>query len=154
RARNPTEVNDDNPFNRPLHPAIKAEYGAINVQAQANTTVVDACMHIIENSSWDTLHEVVMSQATAADFEQAIRGMELEKLRRFIRRMYEMRLQRATYDPHFGSATERFVEACRNIANDAAFPRLAALVKRLFEGTALASELAPQEPRAGQLPQP
>ena len=117
------------------------------------TTVFDVCRYIIENSGWGTLQEVAMRQATAADFEAAIRGMEIDKLRRFMRRMIEMRLQRATYDPHFGSATERFVKACRAIASDAASPRLAGLVNRLFEGTALASELAPPPNGAGQPPQ-
>lgn len=154
RASNPAEVNDENPFNRPLHPAIKAEFAAIEAQAQANTTVIEVCMHIIENNGWGTLQEVAMRQATATDFEAAIRGMEIDELRRFMRRMIEMRLQRATYDQHFGSATERFVEACRTIANDAASPRLAGLVKRLFEGTTLASELTPQANAAGQAPQP
>lgn len=153
KARNPADI-DDNPFNNPLHPAIKAEFAAIKTQTQANATVIDACMHIMENSSWGTLQEVAMRQATATDFEVAIRGMGIEELRRFMRRMTEMRLQRTKYDQHFGSATERFMEACRTITNDAASPRLAGLVKRLFEGSALESELAPHTYVTNQLPQP
>lgn len=145
KKSNPTTVNDENPFNNPLHPKIQAEFAAINTTAQAKATVVDACMHIIENSGWGTLQEVTMQRATVADFEAAIREMkDLDKLRGFMRRMIEMRLNRATYDPHFGTATEHFMEACRNISNDAASPRLASLIQRLFGGTALASELAPQ----------
>ena len=105
-------------------------------------------MHIMENGGWGTMQEVAMKGATAADFESAIRGMEIEKLRKFMRRMIEMRLQRQTYDPHFGTATERFVEACRAIANDPASSRLAGLIKRLFAGTALASELLPIQAQA------
>lgn len=152
RESKPSTVNDENPFNNPLHPKIQAEFAAINATAQANATVVDACMHVIEHSSWGTLQEVALRQATVADFEVTIREMEdLEKLRRFMRQMTKMRIQRATYDPHFGTATERFVEACRAIANDAASPRLACLVQRLF-GEPLASELAPQSYTAGQTP--
>lgn len=154
RSRNPASVDDENSFNRPLHPAIEAEFAATRAQAQTNATVIEACMHITENRSWGTLQEVTMRQATVADFEEAIRGMEPDELPRFMRRMIEMRLQRTTYDPHFGSATDRFVEACQTIANDAASPRLAGLVKRLFERTSLASELAPQAQDAVQLPQP
>jgi hypothetical protein len=147
RASNPTKVNDDNPFNNPLHPKIQAEFAAIKANAQTKTNVVDACMYIIENSGWGSLQEVAMRQAKATDFENAIRDMDdLDKLRRFMRRMIEMRLQKETYDPHFGGASERFVEACRTIVNDKASPRLAGLVKRLFEGTVLASELIKQEP--------
>jgi hypothetical protein len=146
KATRPTTVNDENPFNNPLHSKIQVEFTAIKASAQANTTVVDACMDIIENSGWGTLQEVAMRQATAADFETAIRNMEdLDKLRHFMGRMIKMRLQKVTYDPHFGGVTERFIEACRTIASDTASPRLAGLVKRLFEGTALASELTLQE---------
>lgn len=154
KASNPLNVDDDNPFNNPLHPKIQAEFAAIKANAQANTTVVDACMDIIENSGWGTLQEVAMKRATADDFEAAIREMDdLDKLRRFMRRMIEMRLQRATYDPRFGTATERFVEACRTIAHDTASPRLAGLIQHLFAGTALESELVLQSPAIGQAPQ-
>lgn len=155
RESNPSIVNDENPFNSPIHPKIQAEFAAIKATAQANATVVDGCMHIIEYSGWGTLQEAALRQATAADFEAAIREMEdLDKLRRFMRQMINMRIQRVTYDPHFGTATERFVEACRAIANDAASPRLACLVKRLFGGTSLASELAPQSNAVAQTPHP
>lgn len=144
KATMPAMVNDDNPFNNPLHPNIRAEFDAIKENVQTNTTVVDACMDIIENSGWGTLQEVAMRQATADDFEAAIRDMkDLDMLSRFMRRMIELRLRKETYDPHFGGATVRFVEACRTIASDTTSPRLAGLIKRLFEGTALASELIP-----------
>lgn len=142
KAGNPTEVSDENPFNNPLHPKIKQEFDRIKAEVHANASVVQACMSIIRNSGWGTLEEVAMRRATAADFEAAIRDMEdLDQLRRFMQKMMRMRLQRETFDPHFGSATERFVEACRTIANDATTPRLARLIKRLFEGTALAADL-------------
>lgn len=144
RESNPSTVNDENPFGNPLHPKIQAEFDAVKATAEANATVVDACMHVIENSGWGALQKVALRQATAADFEAAIREMEdLDKFRRFMRQMINMRIQRATYDPHFGKATEHFVEACRTIANDAGSPRLASLVKRLFGETPLASELSP-----------
>lgn len=63
-----------------------------------------------------------------------------------------MRLQRDTYDAHFGSATERFIEACRIIANEATSPWLARLIKRLFEGSALAAELSEPPAPGGDLP--
>lgn len=151
-AKKHEQVSDDNPFNRPLHRAIAAEFSAIKTQAQARTTVLDACMHVIDSRGWGTMQEVAMKGATAADFESAIRNMEIEKLRRFMRRMIEMRLQRQTYDLHFGTATERFVEACRTIGNDPASSRLAGLIKRLFAGTALASELSPPQAQPAPVP--
>lgn len=80
--------------------------------------MVEASNHIIEYSGWGTVQEVAMKRATADDFESAIREMDIEDLPKFMRRMIQMRLQRSTYDQHFGHATDRFIEACRTIAND------------------------------------
>lgn len=152
RGRNLSPLNDENPFGNPLHSKIQAEFSAIKATAQANATVVDACMHLIDNNGWGTLQEVALRRATAADFESAIREMDdLDKLRRFMRQMIRMRLHCASYDPHFGSATQRFVEACRTLANDAASPRLAGLVRHVFSATPLASELAPESEGGEQL---
>ncbi len=152
KAQKHEQVDDDNPFNRPLHKSIAAAFAAVNAQAQARTTVLDACTHVMEQGGWGTMQEVAMKGATAADFESVIRNIDIEKLRRFMRRMIEMRLQRKTYDPHFGTATERFVEACRTISNDPASTRLAGLIKSLFAGTSLASELTPQQAQAAPVP--
>ncbi len=84
-----------------------------------------------------------MKRATVADFDAAIRGMDIDSLRRFMRRMIDMRLQRATFDAHFGTATQHFIDACRAISNDSNAPRLAGLIKKLFASTALAAELTP-----------
>lgn len=137
------DVEDDNPFNNPIHPDIKAAFEAAKARVQARATVVNACIDIIDNSGWGTLQEMAMRRATAEDFDAAIRGMDIDTLRRFMRRMIEMRLQRATYDAHFGTATQHFIEACRAILNDPNSLRLASLIKKLFERTALAVELTP-----------
>jgi hypothetical protein len=135
------DVEDENPFNNPIHPDIKAAFDAAKARVQASATVVDACIDIIDNSGWGTLQEMAMKRATVEDFAAAIRGMDIDTLRRFMRRMIEMRLQRAAYDAHFGTATQHFIEACRAISNDVNSPRLAILIKKLFERTALAVEL-------------
>jgi hypothetical protein len=143
-----TAPNDENPFGNPLHSDIRAVFDAANAHAQAQATVVDACNHIVEQSGWGTMQEVAMKRATTADFESAIRDMNVESLPKFMRRMIQMRLQRGTYDPHFGNATERFMDACRAIANDPSpeSARLAKLMKRLFAKTALATELDLSQP--------
>jgi hypothetical protein len=152
KSKNLDRINDDNLFNRPLHAAIVAEFDAINNQSQARTTVLDACMHVIENSGWGTMQQVAMKSATASDFESAIRNMDIDKLKRFMRRMIEMRIQRQTYDPHFGTATDRFVEACRSISNDNTSSRLAGLIERLFTGAGLAFELASPQVQDAHVP--
>lgn len=145
RANPPPQVSDDNPFNRPLHPSIKAAFAAINAKAQDRLTVVDACTTIIEQSGWGAMEEVAMRRTTVADFETAVREMDVDSLRKFMRRMIEMSLQPQAYKQHFGDATDRFVEACRLIANDQNSPRLARLIRLLFARTALAPRLEKQD---------
>ncbi|MGU7842434.1 P-loop NTPase fold protein [Burkholderia sp. AW33-5] len=158
RDRGGPAPDDDNPFGNPLHPDIQATFDVVVSQQQAQATVVEACNHIIEHSGWGTLQEVAMKRATAADFESAIREMGIDDLPKFMRRMIQMRLQRGAYDPHFGHATDRFMEACRAIANDQSpeSARLAKLMKRLFATTALATELEAAQPsqRADDAEQP
>lgn len=148
QARGGHAPDDDNPFGNPLHPDIQRTWDVAAAQQQAQTSVVEACNYIIEHSAWGTLQEVAMKRATADDFESAIREMDIEDLPKFMRRMIQMRLQRGTYDQHFGHATERFMEACRTIANDQSpeSDRLAKLMKRLFAKTALVTELEPKQP--------
>lgn len=145
RAKNHDSVDVEDLFGRPLNEAIRTEFELLNARAQANASVIDACMHVIEMNGWGTMQEVAMKRATAADFEVAIRSMEIEQLPRFMRGMIEMRINRQTDDRHFGTATEQFSQACRAIANDPDSVRLAGLIKRLFEKTVLAAELTSPE---------
>lgn len=145
------EFDDDYPINRPLHRDIEAVVARAKKGAQASITVVDACMHIIENSGWGTSQEMAMRQASAADFEAAIRNMDVDTLPPFMRRMIDMRLRKETYADHFGEATQRFVDACRSIAADEDSPRLASLIKDLFGRTALAGEINPAVTRGADI---
>lgn len=144
-AQGRTAVDEETSFGRPLHPAIKAAFDASIANAQAQSTVLEACLYVIEHSGWGTMQEVVMKRATAAEFEAAIRGMDIDVLPKFMREMIQMRLQRDAYASHFGQAAERFMEACRSIVNDSnpGSARLSKLVRWLFENTTLTGELSP-----------
>lgn len=153
KQNNQSTVKERYSFSNQLHSKIIDEFDRIKFATQASMSVVDACMHIIDHNSWGTLQEVAMRQATEADFELAIRELEdLDKLRRFMRQMIKMRIQRANYDPYFGTATECFVKGCQSIANDVTSPRLAGLVKRLFGSTVIESELTSQSNVVEQTP--
>lgn len=136
-------IHFDNPLNQKIHPNISAVIDQNKTRVHDGTTVLDACMHLIEFKQWGTMQEIAMKRATAAEFESVIRDMDSEKMRKFMRGMIEMRLQRETYESHFGTAIERFVEACRAIAldRDSTCSRLAAVIKRYFEKASLVSDL-------------
>lgn len=145
---NPQQMGDSDPFNRHLHPSIESVIAEVNAKAHAKSTVVEACTTIIEQGGWGTKEEMTMRRATVDDFEAAIRHMEIDALQTFMRRMIKMSLQPDTYKPHFGQATDRFVEACRLIVNDDKSPRLARLINNLFAQTRLADQLVSKDATA------
>lgn len=132
KAKNFDDFDDENSFGRKVHPAIQAEFDAIKVNAQAKMTVFDACEYIVKNSGWGHRQELAMKAATVADFETVIKTIDIKGLRLFMRRMLEMTMQSGTYQSHFGHAMDRFVEACKNIAQDPASGRLGKLIKNRF----------------------
>ncbi|TQJ94707.1 P-loop NTPase fold protein [Achromobacter sp. SLBN-14] len=148
QAREHTAQDDDNPFLHDLHPSIQAALDNVVAQHQDQASVVDACNYIFDTRGWGTLQEVAMKRATAETFEMAIRELGYNDWPRFMQRMIQMRLQRTTYDPHFDNVTDRFMDACRSVANDRRpeSARLAKLVRRLFTGTPLALELGDAPP--------
>ena len=132
----------ENVFNREVHPLVKAAFDRVERAAQIDTTVFEACTHIVEHSGWGVRQEQAMRSATAADFEATIRELSVPDLRRFMRKMLELCVQKPTYVQHFGSAMDRFIEACRTIHQDANSPKLSALVQMLFRSARLEAELA------------
>lgn len=132
KAKNLQEAELGNVFGRKIHPHIEAEFKAINNKAQANTSVLEACKYMVEESGWGTRQELAMKMATVDDFEATIRNASTRDLKIFMRKMLEMCVNKGGYVARFGSAMDNFSEACRHIVQDANSPRLAKLVKLLF----------------------
>lgn len=141
RKKKVENIEIDNVFDRKLHPLIAAEFDRINDRSQARTSAYDACAHIAKHSGWGARQTIAMKSATADEFEATIRSRPSSELKLFMRKMLDFCVHRGTYEPHFGPAMDNFTNACRAIANDATKPRLAALVKRLFENANLTAEL-------------
>lgn len=141
RKRETQEFDFDNFFKRPIHPRIEAAFNAARADSQAKSTVFDACAHIAKNSGWGHKQEVVMKSASVLDFEATIKSLDTEELRLFMCRFIDLYLHRGTYEKHFGTAMDHFVEACRNICTDPNSGRLGDLIKLLFIDTKLEEEL-------------
>lgn len=146
RAKQLTQIDDDNPFGKTLHPSIQAEFDAINSQVHASTTLYDAVEHIKNNSGWGARHERALRSASVAEFESVIRSLPRDQLRVFMQKMLELRAQKATYDQHFAPALDHFTEACRNLRNAPNSGRLGELLQRLFDHAKLGAQLAPISP--------
>lgn len=102
-------------------------------------------VQIAKHSSWGSRQEMAMNSATAADFEQTIKTLDIPDLKIFMRKMLELCSQEQNYKSHFGSAMDHFAEACRNIAQDPNSSRLGELVKRLFSHAKLSHKLIPDQ---------
>ncbi len=157
KAKNLQEAELGNVFGRKIHPQIEAEFKAINNKAQANTSVLEACKHMVDKSGWGTRQELAMKTATVDDFEVTIRNAAIPDLQILMRKMLELCVNKVTYVAHFGSATDNFVEACRHIAQDAHSLRLAKLVKLLFADAKISGQLDYPSPSqfeqaAGEIP--
>ena len=135
----------DNFWNQPIHPYILTAFDAAKARSQASSTVFDACKHIAMNTGWGSEQEAILKASTAQDFESIIRTLEVDDLRLFMCKFLDMCVHSENYIPHFGSATECFMDACRNIFNDSTVPRLGKLIEDLFKSSKLESHLISPE---------
>lgn len=65
----------------------------------------------------------------------------MDDLRLFLCRFLDMCVHKAIYTSHFGSATDNFMQPCRDIVADPCQARLGALITLLFKGAKIESEL-------------
>ncbi len=133
----------DNFFNQPLHPKIRAAIDEAKANAHATATVFDACSHIAKYGGWGHKQEAVMKASSIKDFEETIKSLKVDDLRFFMCRFLEMCVQSATYKQHFGTATDNFIQACRNIHVDPQAGRLSKLIEQLFKDAKLEAVLVP-----------
>lgn len=144
----------DNFFRRPIHPRIQAELDRLKAAAQAKTTIFDACKFVAQNNGWNHKQEIAMRSATVADFEFTIKSLAIGELKSFLCKFVEMCAHSGTYQPHFGSATDHFTQACRNIIVDPNLARLGALIRLLFKDAGIESELNPPGASHGAVASP
>jgi len=133
----------ENFWGQSVHPDIQAAFDAAKARAHANSSVLDACKHVVLNSGWGPKQEAAMRSATVKDFEAVIRDAEVDDLRIFLGRFMDMCVQPGAYSAHFGNATNVFIDACKNIYNDPSVPRLAKLIESVFKSAKLEARLAP-----------
>ncbi|MBN3846094.1 NTPase KAP [Paraburkholderia sp. Ac-20342] len=132
-----------NALRRPVHPRVRAAFDAAKTTAHAKLTVVDAVRNIIERSGWGHTETAIMTSATVQDFEVAMKTLEGDGFKHFVCRCVDMCMHRRTYDSHFGTALDHFIEACRNICADPAQRRLSRTLRMLFEDAKLQAVLPP-----------
>jgi len=126
-----------------LHPRIQAEFESAKAKAQANTSVYDACAYVAEHNGWGPRQEIAFQSATVADMETIIRKSAIPEMRFFLVKMLDLCANKETYERHFGSAMDNFIQACNNITQDPHAARLGKLIKKLFIDSKLDDLLPP-----------
>ncbi|KVL65421.1 hypothetical protein [Burkholderia ubonensis] len=149
RTRERTGGHADEDLNN-LHPAIVVELQADERRSadEGSASLLEVVKRIIKQSGWGAAEEFAMKNATALDFELTIRRSSMDDRAFFLKHMIRMRNERRNYDPHFGNATERFVNACQAILSAPEPDRLARLIRRVVAGTPLGRELGGMDPAA------
>ncbi|VVP89007.1 P-loop NTPase fold protein [Pseudomonas fluorescens] len=146
KLKNPDGIEFPMFFRDRLHPRILSEFEAAKDKAQAKTSVYDACLHVAQHNGWGSRQELAFKSATVQDMESIIRNSEIENLRFFMAKMMDLCTQKESYERHFGSAMDNYIQACKNIVQDPQSGRLGKLVKILFVESHLESflEASPQ----------
>jgi hypothetical protein len=134
------EFRHDSIFDRPLHPEIKAAFVAMELRLHPTPSLVDACLQIASDS-WGDGERASLRAATPESYEQAIKSLAGENLRKFMRENIDLYARRAEYETDFGDAMENFAKACRAICNEDESSRLSRLIRLLFVHAKVASVL-------------
>ena len=139
----PDAFEDFNFWARQLHPEIDAEVKALRGAQQANVNILAVCRKVRQEKGWGTKDEAFMKTVTTAEYRATIEAHTGEELKLLLLQSVHFCENRKTYDPHFGAATQSFLDACRNICVDNACPRLVRIIEGLFAEAKLSSHLAP-----------
>ncbi|MGP1715805.1 MAG: P-loop NTPase fold protein [Methylophilus sp.] len=128
-----------------LHPDISKAYQDLQATVKENTSIFDACLHIIDNNGWGSIQTFAFERSTVEEFDKTIRTLSIKNLRLFMAQMIDMSIKRQTFDRHFANGINNFLIACKNISEDQKSPRLATLIKNIFNSTPLAHDFGIQK---------
>lgn len=127
----------DSVFDRPLHPDIKAAFVEMERRVHPMPSLVGACLQIAGNS-WGDEDRAALRAATPESYEQAIKSLVGQDLKKFMRKNIDLYVRRSGYETDFGDAMEHFGTACRSICNEDESSRLSRLIRLLFNHAKIA----------------
>ena len=126
-----TEFRHDAESDRRLHSEIKAAFIATERRLHPTPPLIDACLQIASDR-WDSGERAALQEATPESYEQAIKSLSGDDLKKFMKKNIELYVSRAGYETEFGDAMENFAKACRSICHGNDSPRLSRLLRLLF----------------------
>jgi hypothetical protein len=117
-----------------LHPEVQTALRTVIDNSHPPLTLVEAVLHISQESSWGNRQTKPIESATQAEYEAAIRSLKLADLRTFLYEHLKWHGQQLGNE-YFPNGVSNFVSACRNICFSEPSSRLANMIKRTFETT-------------------
>ncbi len=125
-------LEDTDMFDRPYHAAVKAAYDGARAQLHADRSLAQVLIDMTTSKGWGSREEAALKEATADDFEAAIKGASGQDLKKIVLKSMDLYAHRRAYESHFGSAMVNFLQACRNICANDPNARRVSLIRNVF----------------------
>ena len=139
------EVNLDwSMFRFQVHPRISEALKAAEMRSKSALSLLEASTKAAIQHGWGKQEEHAMKSSTPESYESEIRRLAGHDLKTFMLSNVDFYANRGTYEKHFGSAMENFVEACRRIRADPTSKRLARVITLVFEESKIPGALDEQ----------
>ena len=136
---------DDDPFGRPLHPLIKQMIAERKAKAISNTMFADALENFVYKSSWSNEELARIKSATTQDFESVFMSLDNKMKSLTVSKFLGYCGSINQNETVIGGASNRFIEACRNIcaSTNPQLRRLGVTIKGQFTSAEKANLLEP-----------
>ncbi|MCR4304833.1 MAG: hypothetical protein NUV63_11530 [Gallionella sp.] len=131
---------------REYHPDVIKKLNEMRDEQQPPLTLVETAKRIIENSGWGERERYTLRNSTVQLYEETLREITGDELRRFLSIHLEWARRSTPYDENFKVGTDNFLVACFNIYSANPDSRLSKIIYRAFEANSLAGKLEPPTP--------
>ncbi len=126
---------------RKYHPDVIKKMNAIRDEQHPPLTVIETANRIIDNSGWGDRERISLHNSTVQIYEDALKQITGDQLRRFLSLHLEWARRTTSYDESFKIGTDNFLAACFNVYSANPNSRLSKIIYRTFEANALAAKL-------------
>lgn len=131
---------------REYHPEVKKKMNEMKDKQHPPLTVIETANRIIDNSGWGERERYTLRNSTIQHYEEALKQITGDDLRRFLSIHLEWARRDTPYDENFKIGTNNFLVACFNVYSASPSSRLSKIIYRTFEANGLAAKLNPSPP--------
>ncbi len=132
---------ESNIFQQELHPDIEKTFRDLRTRLNPSASLFEVASQIYHHSSWGDKETGAMKNSTPTQYIDTIINLTGEDLKIFLLKNIDMYVNKQTYLTHFGSGMDNFVEACRTIYNQDSNSRISKIIKLVFRGSNIETDL-------------